>query len=64
MTRILKTSAAAKSSGREALEPAHEIAATGRADDEYKRLIEWWDSSMRSTRDRAPTVSRTVIHDG
>ena len=62
MTRNLKTSVAAQESARE-------IEATGRADDEYKRLIEWLDSSMRWTRDGAPatvsTSSRTgVIHDG
>ena len=64
MTRISNTSDGARNSGREAVE-AHEIEAPDRANDEYKKLIERWDSSMRWTRDRASTLlSRTVIHDG
>jgi hypothetical protein len=65
LTRISKIPAGARNSGREPAESALELVGMERADDEYQRLIEWWTSSMRGTRDRASTaVSRTVIHDG
>ena len=69
MKTSLQPSARAERSGREVVESAREIVATGRADDQYQTLIEWLDASMRWMRERSSAVtSRTgrtgVIHDG
>jgi len=79
MSGILKTSAGAMNSGREALENAakqiesarndlqsaygrlqkqwQSSEARGRADAEYKKVMEWLDSSVRWARDGAVTTS-------